>query len=112
MENKFNDIMLGDRSIEDWANMYPVGQDASISPEQAVNMGILKPEEQPQQEIKTNEEQPTPEKPQEEQREYKKLSVGGTLADMGKATGAEVLKIFAPKKDDFIGKHVSKALGG
>ena len=42
MENT-NDIMLGDRSLDEWVNMYPAAQDASISPEQAINMGVLKP---------------------------------------------------------------------
>lgn len=97
MENT-NDIMLGDRSLDEWVNMYPPAQDASISPEQAINMGVLKPTE-PSQETQTEINQPEPVTPQGEEREYKKLSKLDTVKDIGKTMGAEALRIVAPKAD-------------
>lgn len=97
MENT-NDIMLGDRSLDEWVNMYPAAQDASISPEQAIKMGVLQPTE-PSQETQTEITKSEPVEPQGEEREYKKLSKIDTVKDIGKTIGAEALRIVAPKAD-------------
>ncbi len=106
MEN--NDVMFGDKSLEEWANMYPQSE-TNLSDEQAEQMGILQPEpetqEVPQEQSgnklyqmadKIGVEHP------DENKEYKKLSVGETLGDIGKTMGAEALKIVAPKEDSWL----------
>ena len=104
MEN--NDIMFGDRPLEEWTTMYPAQEGQNLTDEQAVSMGLLEPEpetqEIPQAESGNKLYQIADNigvEHNNENKEYKKLSVGKTLGDIGKTMGAEALKIVAPKEN-------------
>lgn len=103
MEN--NDIMFGDKSLDDWANLYSTQEQGQhLTNDQAVDMGLLEPETETQENTQSENklyqmaDKVGVEHP-DENKEYKKLSVGETFGDIGKTLGAEALKIVAPKED-------------
>lgn len=126
MEN--NDVMFGDRSLDEWANMYQTQEETNLSDDQAEKMGILRAEPENTSQPSENELYETPNKLDaenpsqssvneasdkldtqhpDENKGYKKLSVGGTIGDIGKTVGSEALRFVAPQE----GSKIANAIG-
>ena len=106
----YDSIMIGDKSLDEWANMYSPEQGTSITPEKAMELGVLRAENTPEPPVtadNTTGENNGATRGWGEEKEYKKLSPADTLKDMGAAIGAEALRIFAPKE----GSKASEFLG-
>lgn len=106
----YDSIMIGDKSLDEWANMYSPEQGTSITPEKAMELGVLRAENTPEPPVtvdNTTGENNGATRGWGEEKEYKKLSPADTLKDIGAATGAEALRIFAPKE----GSKASEFLG-